>query len=63
MDVSEHIRSSLGLFEKLLEDRSLHGEARERLNSFLHTMRIFHAEVLCYMKDWKEVTNLIQVSQ
>ncbi|KAI0697156.1 hypothetical protein BC835DRAFT_1413864 [Cytidiella melzeri] len=57
---SEHIELSLRRMRKMLDDKVLSGEARERVISFLHTVRIFHAEVSCHLKDWKQTLRVIE---
>ncbi|KAI0344026.1 hypothetical protein BDW22DRAFT_1412644 [Trametopsis cervina] len=55
--VSEQTTSCLERMKKLLHNG---GEARERVSSFLRAVLVFHAEVSCHLKNWKDIMNVIK---
>ena len=59
--MSEYLQLSIQRMATLLKNGALAIEARERIASFICTMRIFLAEVSCYMKDWKQAMDVIEV--
>ena len=57
-----NITSCKDRIQKLLDDKHLlTDDDSKRARSFIHILRVFQAEVCCLMKDWRSLSNVIQV--
>ena len=49
--------------QEILKQNKLSGKMNiERVQSFVHVLRIFEVEMLCLMNEWTQVSTVIQVS-
>ena len=59
---SESVKSSQVKLEKLLQASLSTGNTCTHAESLFYALGVFHIEILCHMKDWKQTLDAIQVA-
>jgi len=60
--IKEQIKETKTRIQRIISKNQLPGqEETERAQSFIHVLRVFEVEILCLMKEWKELLSSVEV--